>query len=39
MVMKKKFIRVHGKQKWRAEESNGEEGADTRTKTTGQIQI
>ena len=39
MVMKKKFIRVLGKQKWRAEESNGEEGADTRTKTTGQIQI
>ena len=39
MVMKKKFIRVHGKQKWRAKESNGEEGADTRTKTTGQIQI
>ena len=40
MVMKKKkFIRVHGKQKWMAEESNGEEGADTRTKTTGQIQI
>ena len=39
MVLKKNFIRVHGKQKWGAEESKWEEGADTRTKTTGQTQI